>query len=187
MGRSRLNDNVAVPSPRSRNDSTSRSVAVITRMAGLAAPAAFVGVSFLFFGLRLLLEPGSRYIGAGNDPQIFIWSLAWWPHAVLHWQNPFFTHAIWSPAGVNMSWVTAVPGLALLFSPLTLLFGAVVMYNVAAVVLPALAAWTAFLLCRHVTHAFWPSLAGGYLFGFSSYMLGQESGHLHMTSVLLVP
>jgi hypothetical protein len=28
---------------------------------------------------------------------------------------------------------------------------------------------------------------GGYLFGFSSYMLGQEQGHLHMTAVFLIP
>ena len=35
--------------------------------------------------------------------------------------------------------------------------------------------------------SFWPSLAGGYLFGFSSYMLGQEEGHLHMTAVALLP
>ena len=57
----------------------------------------------------------------------------------------------------------------------------------AAILLPALAAWTAFLLCRHLTGSFWPSFAGGYLFGFSSYMLGQELGHLHMTAVFLVP
>ena len=53
--------------------------------------------------------------------------------------------------------------------------------------MPALAAWTAFLLCRYLTHALWPSLVGGYLFGFSSYMLGQEEGHMHMTAVFLVP
>jgi hypothetical protein len=54
-------------------------------------------------------------------------------------------------------------------------------------VFPALAAWTAYLLCREVTHATWPSLVGGYGFGFSAYMLGQQLGHLHMTSVFLVP
>jgi hypothetical protein len=53
--------------------------------------------------------------------------------------------------------------------------------------MPALAAWTAFLLCRHLTRRLWPSLAGGYLFGFSSYMLGQEQGHMQVSSVFLVP
>jgi hypothetical protein len=36
--------------------------------------------------------------------------------------------------------------------------------------------WTAYLLCRHVTRSSWASLAGGYLFGFSSYELGHCSG-----------
>ena len=52
---------------------------------------------------------------------------------------------------------------------------------------PALAAFTAYLLCRHLTRSLWASLVGGYLFGFSSYMLGQEQGHLHMTAVFLLP
>ena len=126
-------------------------------------------------------------IGRGTDSDIFIWSLGWWPHALLHGENPIFMHAIWAPAGLNLAWATAIPGIALLLAPVTLLAGPLVAYNVAAVLLPGLAAWTAFLLCRHLTHALWPSLVGGYLFGFSSYMLGHEEAHMHMTSVFLVP
>src|SRR5215475_10703883 len=77
--------------------------------------------------------------------------------------------------------------MALLFAPLTVLAGPIVSYNAAVVLLPALAAWTAFLLCRHLTRSLWPSLVGGYLFGFSSYMIGQIEGHMHMTSVFLLP
>jgi hypothetical protein len=53
--------------------------------------------------------------------------------------------------------------------------------------MPALAGWTCFLLCRQLTASFWTSLAGGYLFGFSSYILGQQEGHLNLTSVFLIP
>jgi hypothetical protein len=154
------------------------------------SPAAFVAycvVSLLCFGVPLLAHPGRSYVGAGTDPEIFIWSFAWWPHALLHGQNPIATHAIWAPDGFNLAWATTTPGLALAFAPVTLLAGPVVAYNLAALLMPALAAWTAFLLCRYLTRSFWPSLLGGYLFGFSSYMLGQEEGHLHMTSVFLVP
>jgi hypothetical protein len=38
-----------------------------------------------------------------------------------------------------------------------------------------------------LTHAFWPSVAGGYLFGFSPYVFAQTEGHLQMTSIFLVP
>jgi len=155
--------------------------------AGLGALALYAALAFLVFGRGLVTGPGSRYSGTGRDPQVFIWSFAWWPHAILHALNPFVTHAVWYPNGFDLMWTTAVPGLALPFAPLTLAAGAVASYNVAAVLMPALAAWTAFLLCRHLTGKLWPSLAGGYLFGFSSFMLGQELGHMQMTSVFLVP
>jgi hypothetical protein len=148
---------------------------------------AYAGIAFLYFGLRVVLRGDGSYVGHGIDPQIFIWSFGWWPHALLHGDNPLITHAIWAPAGLNLTWTTAVPGLALLFSPVTLLFGPLVAFNVAATLMPALAAWTCFLLVRHLTRSLWASFAGGYLFGFSSYMLGQQEGHMHMTSVFLIP
>jgi hypothetical protein len=143
--------------------------------------------AFLYLGLRLLVEPGHHYLGFGPDPKAFIWCFGWWPHAILHAENPFVTRAIWAPDGVNLIWTTSIPGLSLLFAPLTLLVGPVVSYNVAAVLLPAFAAWAGFLLCRHLTRALWPGLLGGYLFGFSSYVFGQDEGHPHMTAVFLVP
>jgi len=153
----------------------------------LGAAGAYLLVSIAYFTPAVLPHFGRSVIGSGRDPQLFVWSLAWWPHAVLHGQNPFVTHVLWAPLGSNLAWTTAVPGIAFPLTPVTLAAGPVAAYNTAAVLLPALAAWTAFLLCRHVTRSFWPSLAGGYLFGFSSFVVAQELGHLHMTSVFLVP
>src|SRR5579864_4398541 len=147
----------------------------------------FLAISFLYFGRPVASHPGRLLIGRGSDPGIFLWSFAWVPHALLHGENPIYTHAIWAPTGMDLAWVASAPGLALVFAPLTLTAGPIVAYNVAAVLLPALAAWTAFLLCRRLTNGFWPSLVGGYLFGFSAFMLGHEEGHLHLTSAFLVP
>jgi hypothetical protein len=148
----------------------------------------YTSLSVAFFGLTLLLHGDRDFIGDGYDPQIFIWSLGWWPHAVLNGDNPFVTHAMWPSTGLNLAWVTAVPGLALLAAPVTLLAGPALAYNVVAVALPALAAWTGFLLCRYLTRSWWPSLAGGYLFGFSSYMVAHMlGGHINLNSVFLVP
>jgi len=157
------------------------------RWQAIGAGGAYLAVSLAYFAIPVLAHFRRDLVGTGSDPQLFVWSLGWWPHAVLHGHNPFVTPVLWAPHGSNLVWTTSIPSLALLLAPVTLASGAVAAYNTAAVLLPALAAWTAFLLCRHVTQRFWPSLAGGYLFGFSSYMLGQELGHLHMTSVFLVP
>ena len=57
-------------------------------------------------------------------------------------QNPLVTHDVWAPSGVNLAWVNTVPALAVAFAPLTALVGPVAAYDVAAVLLPALSAWT---------------------------------------------
>jgi hypothetical protein len=164
---------------------------VVRRLgANVAVLSGYAAISFLYFGLRLLPHPGRELVGGPRqrDPEIFIWSFAWWPHAIGHLVNPFFTRVIYAPTGIDLMWTTSVPGLALAFSPVTLLFGPDVSYNVAALLLPALAAWCANLLCRYLTGSSWASLVGGYLFGFSSYMLGHEvAGHLNLMGVFVLP
>ena len=114
--------------------------------------------------------------------------MAWWPHAIGSWTNPFVTHVVYAPTGVNIAWTPTAPGLALAFSPLTVLVGPVVSYNVAMVLMPALAAWTTYLLCRYVTGSLWASIVGGLLFGFSTAELRQvQPGFLNLAGVFLFP
>src|SRR4051794_27124943 len=154
----------------------------------VAALGAYCVLSFLYFGTAVAGDPTRTVVGRITDTNQYVWSFAWFPHALLHGENPIVTHFLWAPSGLDLAWTTVTPALAVAFAPLTLLAGPVAAYDTAAVLMPALAAWTAFLLCRYLTRAVWPSLAGGSLFGSSGYMLGQEAGaHLHMTSVFLVP
>ncbi len=154
---------------------------------GLAL-GAFAAVAILYLGVAVLRHPGTDILGIGGDQEIFVWALGWWPHALGAGINPVITHAIWAPTGVNLAWATSVPAAALALAPLTLAAGPVVAYNAVGIAAPALAAFTAYLLCRRLAGGrLWPAVAGGYLFGFSSYELGQSLGHLHMTLVFLVP
>jgi hypothetical protein len=90
--------------------------------------------------------------------------------------------------GINLSWATTVPALSLAASPITLTLGPVIAYNVLAILAPSLAAWTAYVLCRHVTKDHWASLMGGYIFGFSSYELGHlYGGHLNLAFSFVIP
>jgi hypothetical protein len=155
--------------------------------ASLGPLAAYCLVAFLFFGLPVASHPGRVVVGSDFDPETYIWYLAWWPHAVFHGESPVVTHAVWAPSGYDLAWTTSVPVMAFAFAPLTALAGPVVSFNALMILLPALSAWTAFVLCRYVTRRFWPSLAGGYLFGFSTYTLGHEQGHLNLVAVFLVP
>ena len=60
-------------------------------------------------------------------------------------------------------------------------------YNVLSLVAPALRAWTGFLLARYLTRDTLASLIGGYLFGFSSYELGEIIAHLNLEMIFVVP
>ena len=65
--------------------------------AALGPLAIFTLTAVVLFGRGIIQGPGTRYSGVGNDPEIFIWAFAWWPHAILHGHNPFISHAVWTP------------------------------------------------------------------------------------------
>jgi hypothetical protein len=156
--------------------------------ADLPVLVGYAAISFAYFGWRLWPHPGRVLIGYGHDPEIYVWSFAWWPHAIGSWMNPFDSHYLYAPTGVNLAWTLSVPGLALAFSPLTVLFGPAAAYNVAALLMPVLSAWTAYLLCRALTRSFWAAVIGGYLFGFSTFVLRQELfGNLPVSDLFLLP
>ena len=159
----------------------------ITAPPALAAFLVYLIIALLLFGAPLFEAGTHTCICFGNDEGIFVWAMAWWPHALVHGLNPFSSHIIYAPQGFNIALGALVPGAALLLAPVTAIAGPLFAYNLAMLLSPVLAAFFAFLLCRRLTGAFWPSLIGGWLFGFSTYMLGQLLGHLQLTLVFLIP
>jgi hypothetical protein len=131
---------------------------------------------------------GAHLDQASMDPNFYTWCLRWWPFALSHGHNPLYTHMLRAPGGHSLAWVTTVPPLALLAAPATLLAGPIATFNVLTAIALPLAAWAAFVLCRRLTKQFWPSLAGGVVFGFSAYQLNHVSaGQLNLIYCLLLP
>ncbi|HTW88103.1 MAG TPA: hypothetical protein VMD75_08855 [Candidatus Binataceae bacterium] len=128
-----------------------------------------------------------HYIGTGTDPPMIMWFINWWPYAVAHRLNPFRTDMVWAPVGINLAWTTCVPLPALASAPIQRAFGLVAAYNTVVTIAMPAAALCCYLLCRRLTQAFWPSLLGGYLFGFSPYMLGRALGHMSLVVIFPVP
>ena len=117
-----------------------------------------------------------------------MWMFEWWPHAISHGLNPFTPDIIWTPEGANITQGGfAIPAAALALAPVTLVAGPFVAYNVASVLMPVLAAWLAFRLCRYLTGSFGPAFVGGLVFGFGTYMSAHLLGHLNLTSIFLAP
>ena len=159
------------------------------RLLSLAALALYAMLAFVYWGLPLVGHFGTRYIGTGTDPlNVFMWSLAWWPHAIAGGLNPLRLTGVWGSTPINMGWTTSIPLPALVLAPVTLAFGPVVSYNVLTLAAPALTAYTTFMLARELTRgAYLPSLAAGYLTGFSSFEIGQTQAHPFLTLAFLIP
>ncbi len=157
------------------------------RFAGLATFGLYALISLIFFARALPFHPGNFYIGRDTDPPQTIWFFNWWRYSLSHGLNPFFTDLVWTPVGINLAWTALVPLLAWISIPLQLTVGEPTTYNLLVMLMPPLAALSAFLLCRRISGAFWPSVLGGYIFGFSPYMLGQVLEHLLLVAVFPVP
>jgi hypothetical protein len=151
--------------------------------------AAYLIISIALFGRGALPHLDSVCACAGDgDPTSFMWSFEWWPHAILNGLNPFHPDVIWSPEGANLAQTgVALPAATLLMAPVTLIAGPMVSYNIVSLLLPVLAAWFTFLLCRRLTGSFGPSFVGGLIFGFGTYMSAHLLGHLNLSSVFLAP
>src|ERR1022692_4620447 len=148
----------------------------------------FVACSALLYGPGIAADPSTIYIGDGHDPAAFIWSIVWWPYAIGHGLNPFIARVIWSPVGFNLAWATAIPGPSLLLWPITRSFGPIIAFNLLMILVAPIVAWSAFLLCHKITRQFWASVLGGYLFGFSPYMIGHLLlGQPNLTLIFAVP
>jgi hypothetical protein len=146
----------------------------------------FLVASLILWGRPIGFELASRHLGmGGNDTRLYMWAFEWTPHAIANGLDPFRTDLVYAPGGADLRWVTTMPGPALVLWPITRLFGPLASVNLALLLGPALAGWAGYLVCRRVTGSFLPAVAGGYLAGFSPYMVGQMSGHVNL--VLIFP
>jgi len=158
------------------------------RTNGLIAFALYAVIAIIFFGRPVLSDPREIYIGSASpDSSLFMWLLVWWPYAITHHINPFITRLIWVPDGYNLAWTHFMFAPAIVGWPLTQFLGPVFSWNILCLAALALNAWSGYLLCQNRCHSFWPAFVGGYLFGFSPYVLGHLLGHLPLITVFPQP
>lgn len=130
---------------------------------------------------------GHRLVGGATDPEMFAWYLAWVPHAVGSGLNPFVTHVVAAPAGANLMWSTSVLLPAFVLSPVTLLFGPFVAYDVAVTAGITLNAFVAFLAFRRFCRRPSAAVVGSLLYGFSPFVAGQLLGHVNLVILAFPP
>jgi len=173
-----------------RRASAARGLRAVGRqLRNLLALALYGGVSIGLFGPWILDRMSTWFLsGQPQDGSLFLWAFNWWPFAISHHYSAMYSYAAWAPAGINLAWATTIPAPALALQSLTHSYGPMFSFNVAELAAPALASWTAYLLCRRLTRSFFPALIGGFFFGFSPALIDEiGQGHPSLTLVFLVP
>lgn len=121
------------------------------------------------------------------DASQAMWFYAWWPFALSHGLNPLFTSQVWAPTGQSLAWTQSAPVLALLLAPVTLTLGPIISYNLLAVAAPVLNSFSALMTCRQIGAKLPAAALGGWLFGFSPYVMAELMGRPNLYCVWMIP
>jgi hypothetical protein len=129
----------------------------------------------------------TTHLQLGGDQYANVWFLRWTPFALLHGLNPLFSTYANYPFGVNLVTNTSSPLLGILGTPVTLAVGSIATFNVLSTLALAGSATAGYVFARQWTTWRPAAWVAGLLYGFSPYQIGQASGHLNLTFVVLPP
>jgi hypothetical protein len=131
---------------------------------------------------------GSTLACACGDSGQQVWFVAWPAYALAHGHNPFFTSALYAPRGANLLDSTSSTLVGTALAPVTWLWGPIASTTVALTLTPALSAWGAWVACRRFT-TWWPAAVfGGFLYGYSPFVVDNAAtGHVMLTLLVVPP
>jgi hypothetical protein len=168
--------------------------ALLARLDAVRPSQFAIAVLIVYFGLALAAyfptwpgDPHRLVLCACGDSAQQSWFLLWTPWALIHGHNPLFTSWMDFPIGANLAQNTEMPLLGLLTAPLSLTGGSVASFGLLLYLAFPLSATSAFFVLRRFTRSNVAAAAGGLLYGFSSYIVGEGLGHLNLAFVPLPP
>lgn len=153
----------------------------------------FVAVGYLALATTVLSAQwrntgGSYLVKSGQDQTMWEWFFAVTAHSVAHLESPLGTNLQNFPAGVNMMANTAMFGVGVPLTPITLLFGPTVTF---VLVLTLGLATTAFawywLFSRELVESRLAAVIGGLVCGFAPAMISHANAHPNFVALGLLP
>jgi hypothetical protein len=114
------------------------------------------------------------------DVSSYVWALWWMAHQVSHLGNPWITHNMAAPVGIQLGFDTLMPLPGLIMTPVTLAFGPAASFAVLTIVTPGLLCYTTYRAAR-----LWigqpGAIAAGAFFGLSTMLDWQNLFHLNVS------
>lgn len=152
----------------------------------LVAAAIYTLVTVILFR-GYWMDPFHLAPAGGPDASQMIWFLRWVPFAIAHGRNPLVTTWALYPLGANLMWNTSILLPSALMAPITLSAGPVFAYDALHSLAFILSAWTAYVAIHRLTGSKAGALAGGAVYAFSPFMLGEGLGHAQLFVAVFPP
>ncbi|PXY27657.1 glycosyl transferase [Prauserella muralis] len=158
------------------------------RIADAAVLAGFVLAAFLLYR-PLWMDLSQGYLSSSvQDQNMWEWFFAVTAHSVVQLENPLFTTLQNHPLGVNLMANTAMLGIGVPLTPVTLLFGPTVTW---ALTLTGGLAATAFawywVLSRHVVGSRAGAAVGGAVCAFAPPIISHANAHPNFVVLFVLP
>ncbi|MFI6870920.1 glycosyl transferase [Nocardia sp. NPDC050406] len=159
----------------------------------LARADVVIGAAYLALATLVLSgqwrNPHEGYlIKSGQDQTMWEWFFAVTAHSLAHLENPLGTNLQNFPDGVNMMANTAMFGVGVPLTPITLLFGPTITF---VLVLTLGLFGTAFawywLFSRYLVDSKFAAAIGGLFCGFAPAMISHANAHPNFVVLLLLP
>ncbi len=144
-------------------------------------------VAYYVFSYPAFHTLTTHLMADGGDGLQNFWNNWWVRHAVSNWQNPWYTDFLYAPHGITLVGATLNPFNGLATVPLCWFVNPITAYNLMLIFAFVAGGYTAFLLAKEVTGAWWPSVFAGAVFTFSPYHFGHALGHMSLVSLQWLP
>jgi hypothetical protein len=123
-----------------------------------------------------------------GDNAEYLWKLWWTKRALIDRAvSLFYAPHVFYPTGFSLVGGELTPAQTLLALPITVAFGPVVAYNVAAFASFVLTGFAAYLLVAYLSRDRWAGLLGGVIFAFIPYRYQQFGNHLPLMATQWMP
>jgi hypothetical protein len=149
----------------------------LTRHAALLAAYIAAGVAVTLPRATYLAD---GLIPSNRDSASYVWGFWWVPRQLFHLGDPWFTGHLAAPVGVQLGFHTLMPLPGLLMTPVTLVFGPAVSYNVLVLLAPGLLCYAMYRVARLWLATATGAVAAGAFFGLSSMLTQQSWYHLNI-------
>lgn len=174
--------------PEAHGDTGNATAVRYRRWIDAGVGACYLALALVVLGPLWMNLDGGYLTNSGQDQNMWEWFFAATAHNVLNWQNPLSSTLQNYPAGVNMMANTAMLGLSVPLTPVTVLFGPTVTW--ALVLTGGLAATAGTWYClfsRYLVRSRLAAAIGGAFAGFAPPIISHANAHPNFVALFVFP